>query len=80
MTHHAVVSAFQKDVSERLVEMDIRHKQEYMAEEGLFSIDIAFTGPGGVRIAMEVDGPFHFTMNTYQPMGSTLLRYPFCPL
>lgn len=69
------VSTFQRDVSARLDEMGIQHALEYEAEEGLFSIDIAFSGPGGAQVALEVDGPWHFTRNTKQPLGSTLLRY-----
>ena len=77
-------SNFQKDVSARLKEMGIEHVEEFLAEEGLFSIDIAFSGPNGMRVAMEVDGPFHYTCNTNQPMGHTLLRWDpssllFCP-
>ena len=77
-------SNFQKDVSARLKEMGIEHVEEFLAEEGLFSIDIAFSGPNGMRVAMEVDGPFHYTCNTNQPMGHTLLRWdpsglPFSP-
>lgn len=68
------VSDFQRDVSERLNELGIEHVQEYQAERGLFSIDIAFSGPDGMRVAMEVDGPYHFTRNTRAPLGSTLLR------
>ena len=68
-------SNFQKDVSARLKEMGIEHVEEFLAEEGLFSIDIAFSGPNGMRVAMEVDGPFHYTCNTNQPMGHTLLRW-----
>ena len=26
------------------------------------------------QLAMEVDGPYHFTHNTQQPMGHTLIR------
>ena len=26
-------------------------------------------------IALEVDGPYHFTCNTLQPLGHTILRY-----
>ena len=69
------MSDFQRDVGERLAELGIKHVEEYQAEKGLFSIDIAFSGPDGTRIAMEVDGPYHFTRNTNAPLGPTLLRY-----
>lgn len=67
-------SEFQRDVSDRLSELGIDHVEEYVTEQGLFRIDIAFSGPENMRVAMEVDGPYHFTRNTRQPLGSTLLR------
>ena len=42
-------------------------------QDGLFSLDIALRGPRG-RVAIEVDGPYHFTLNTRQPTGPTLIR------
>lgn len=44
-----------------------------MPQDGLFSLDIALMGPHG-RVAVEVDGPYHFTLNTRQPTGATLIR------
>ena len=51
---------------------------EYLTPDQLFSIDITIIN-GQSRIAIEVDGPSHFTRNAddneeYQPLGSTLLR------
>ena len=42
-------------------------------QDGLFSLDIALRGPRG-RVAVEVDGVYHFTLNTRQPTGATLIR------
>jgi hypothetical protein len=50
---------------------------EHVAEGGLFCIDIAFNlaaGPGQ-RVAVEVDGPTHYTRSMpYRELGATLLR------
>ena len=48
---------------------------EYLAQDGLFSVDVAIISRGGRIIAVEVDGPYHYTLNTHQPLGHTLLRY-----
>lgn len=66
-------SRFHMDVSEKLHFMGIPHEDEFVTEDGLFSIDVAVTGPGG-PVAIEVDGPYHFTINTLNPLGSTLIR------
>eukprot|EP00240_Pyramimonas_obovata_P003459 CAMPEP_0118954478 /NCGR_PEP_ID=MMETSP1169-20130426/58272_1 /TAXON_ID=36882 /ORGANISM="Pyramimonas obovata, Strain CCMP722" /LENGTH=840 /DNA_ID=CAMNT_0006902109 /DNA_START=59 /DNA_END=2578 /DNA_ORIENTATION=+ len=63
------VSAFQADVSNTLMAMGIEHRCEYDEEE--FSIDIALLGP---RVAIEVDGPLHYTVNTLQPVGATKFK------
>ncbi|KAK9846558.1 hypothetical protein WJX81_006537 [Elliptochloris bilobata] len=68
-----VVSSFQADVSATLNFMGVPHSVEYETEDGLFSLDIVVHGPRG-RVAIEVDGPFHFTINTRQPTGPTLIR------
>jgi very-short-patch-repair endonuclease len=39
--------------------------------DGLFSIDLAIVDR---RIALEFDGPSHFTRNTLEPLGHTRLR------
>ncbi len=43
------------------------------AQDGLFSLDIALEGPHG-RVVVEVDGPYHFAINTRHPTGATLIR------
>ncbi|CAL8461792.1 g1323 [Coccomyxa elongata] len=66
-------SRFHMDVSQMLRDMGVAHDFEYVTEDGLFSLDIATAGPRG-PVAIEVDGPYHFTLNTRQPLGSTLIR------
>ena len=66
-------SRFHMDVSEKLHFMGIPHEVEFLTEDGCFSIDIALSGPKG-PVAIEVDGPYHFTINTLNPLGPTLIR------
>ena len=66
-------SRFHMDVSEKLHFMGIAHEDEFLTEDGCFSIDIVVTGPKG-PVAIEVDGPYHYTVNTLNPLGSTLIR------
>ena len=47
------------------------HELEYITADGLFSIDLAVAER---RIAIEFDGPSHFTRNTLEPLGHTRLR------
>lgn len=68
-----VNSRFHMDVSEHLARLRVAHDYEFTTPDGLFSLDIATRGPRG-RVAIEVDGPFHFTVNTHQPLGNTLIR------
>jgi hypothetical protein len=55
----------------------LRPELEHSAEGGLFCIDIALdpgAGPGR-RVAVEVDGPTHFTRSQpYRKLGRTVLR------
>lgn len=67
------VSVFQQDVSDVVAALQIEHQMEYLAQDGLFSVDVAILSEGK-SIAIEVDGPFHYTLNTHQPLGHTLLR------
>jgi len=57
--------------------MGVDHTLEHLTEDGLFSIDVALPKE---HIAIEIDGPHHFSRNTLRPMGdmfsrSTLLEY-----
>ena len=73
MMRNSRVSVIQRDVSKVVAALQIEHQMEYLAEDGLFSIDIAIVS-GDTNIAIEVDGPYHYTLNTHQPLGHTLLR------
>jgi hypothetical protein len=44
-------------------------------EDGLFSMDVALVLQGGQRVALEADGPSHFTSNLpRRPLGATMYR------
>lgn len=44
---------------------------EKLTEDGMFSVDIAIDKD---HIAVEVDGPHHFTANTLRPLGEMFIR------
>ena len=65
------VSNGQREVGESLRRLGIPHELECITADGLFSIDLAIVDR---RIALEFDGPSHFTRNTLEPLGHTRLR------
>ena len=65
------VSKGQREVGESLRRLGISHELEHITADGLFSIDLAIVDR---RIAVEFDGPSHFTTNTLEPLGHTRLR------
>eukprot|EP01025_Chloroclados_australasicus_P023988 TRINITY_DN2415_c0_g3_i1.p1 TRINITY_DN2415_c0_g3~~TRINITY_DN2415_c0_g3_i1.p1 ORF type:complete len:787 (-),score=27.26 TRINITY_DN2415_c0_g3_i1:1975-4248(-) len=68
-------SDFQQAIFDILGELGIKQrKMEYTIEDSLASIDIAFV-IGGKRVAIEVDGPSHFTLSQpYLPLAKTVAR------
>ena len=73
MMRSSRVSMLHQDVSDVIAAMQIQHQMEYLAEDGIFSVDIALLG-SEKKVAIEVDGPYHYTLNTHQPLGHTILR------
>jgi very-short-patch-repair endonuclease len=65
------VSNGQREVGESLRRLGVSHELECITADGLFSIDLAVVDR---RIAIEFDGPLHFTKNTLEPLGHTRLR------
>jgi hypothetical protein len=65
------VSNGQREVGESLRRLGIPHELEYLTADGLFSIDLAIVDR---RIAIEFDGPSHFSSNTLEPLGHSCLR------
>jgi hypothetical protein len=53
--------------------MGIKLREETLVEEGTASVDIAFDF-GSNSVAIEVDGPSHYTLNTFQQTGPTRMR------
>ena len=69
MMRNSTVSVFQQDVSDVVAALHIEHQMECLARDGLFSVDVAVLR-GGKSIAIEVDGPYHYTLNMRQPWGT----------
>ena len=61
-----VISKLHHDVSANLEALSIPHSNEFLTEDQLFSIDIALQDQ---KVAIEVDGPFHFSANTHVQLG-----------
>ena len=74
MMRSSRVSMFHQDVSDVLAAMQVEHQMEFLAEDGIFSVDVAIV-QAEKKTAVEVDGPYHYTLNTHQPLGHTLLRW-----
>jgi hypothetical protein len=71
LARQVTVTKGQREVGESLRRLGVSHELEYITADGLFSIDLAIVDR---RIALEVDGPSHFTTNTLEPLGHTRLR------
>ncbi|KAL4427968.1 hypothetical protein ABPG75_002057 [Micractinium tetrahymenae] len=69
----AKLSSFQLEVSSALGALGIEHEIEHLTAVNLLSVDIAIIS-GGRKLAIEVDGPFHFSVNTNSPLGQTMIR------
>ncbi|KAK9818101.1 hypothetical protein WJX72_007196 [[Myrmecia] bisecta] len=65
------VSWLHKDVSRVLKEMGLDHDIEHVTQDQLFSVDISLKGE---QVAIEADGPHHFTSNTRMPLGEMKAR------
>jgi hypothetical protein len=64
-------SIMQCEVMDSLGRLGYAHEVEYVTADGFFSIDIAIAAS---KIAIEIDGPSHFTANTLEPLGHTRFR------
>ena len=51
-------SAFHLEVSTLLSAMGVDHTNEFLAEGGVFAVDIAIKTPTGKKVAVEVDDVF----------------------
>lgn len=62
------------DVSRVLDSLGVEHSIEQLTADSMMSIDIAIGVEGRDGIALEVDGPYHYTTNTLHPTGRELAR------
>ncbi len=60
-------------VAATLSSLGVKHTLEALTADGLFSVDIGIQdGPdGALSVAIEVDGPHHFTVNGCNPLGAS---------
>lgn len=66
---------YHQEVSACLEEMLIPHALEFASPDGLISVDIVTRCGDGSPLAIEVDGPLHFSARTpHRPLGHTVLR------
>ena len=70
-SREASVSQAHRDVGECLDRLGIPHEREHTVSAGLPRVDLAIADR---RIAIEFDGPSHFTVNTLERLGHTRLR------
>ncbi|GAB4823221.1 hypothetical protein N2152v2_010267 [Parachlorella kessleri] len=68
------LSEFHLSVSGNLALLGVEQEVEHLTGGDLLSVDIAVHGPTGARIAVEVDGPFHYAINTMRALGPTIGR------
>jgi hypothetical protein len=71
MAADTTTSALQRRVGHALAALGEAASLEHPTEDGLLTIDLALVRE---RIAIEVDGPSHFTRNTLRPLGSMFAR------
>ncbi|KAI4384179.1 hypothetical protein MLD38_002367 [Melastoma candidum] len=64
-----VTSSFQKEVARLLVSTGLNWVREYIID--CYTVDAALIDK---RIALEIDGPTHFSRNTWIPLGHTTLK------
>ncbi|KAI4379300.1 hypothetical protein MLD38_005617 [Melastoma candidum] len=64
-----VTSSFQKEVARLLVSTGLNWVREYIID--CYTVDAALIDK---RIALEIDGPTHFSRNTWIPLGHTALK------
>lgn len=66
------VSSVHAEITESLRRLGIAHELEHITADGPFSIDLAVVDR---RIAIELDGPSHFTASKLEPLCHTRLRH-----
>ncbi|KAK4754493.1 hypothetical protein SAY87_002597 [Trapa incisa] len=64
-----ITSSFQKEVARLLVSMGLNWVREYVIDG--YTMDAVLVDK---KVALEIDGPTHFSRNTWVPLGHTLLK------
>ena len=65
----------QLSVQSAMLRMGLSCTPEWRTPDGLFAVDVLVRLPDGMEVAVEVDGPTHFTMTEpRRELGATLLR------
>lgn len=65
------VSTLQREVGEALTRLGHSPALEHVVADGAFSVDFALVD---ARVAVEVDGPHHFAVNTQRELATTTMR------
>lgn len=66
------VSTLQREVGEALTRMGHDPALEHLVADGAFSVDFALVD---AQVAVEVDGPHHFAVNTRRALATTTTRH-----
>ncbi|EPS71702.1 hypothetical protein M569_03053, partial [Genlisea aurea] len=66
-----VTSSFQKEVLRLLVSTGLDWAKEYDMEEEGYTLDAALVDR---KVALEIDGPTHFSRNSGAPLGHTMVK------
>jgi len=75
ITPGETTSRLQSNVVREIRSHGVQVKEEHRCEISGYSIDALVTLKDGKRVAVEVDGPFHFVGRSQQPTGATLLKH-----
>ena len=68
-------SQLQRDVVREIRSRGANVNEEHRCKASGYSIDALATFNDGERVAVEVDGPFHFVGRSQQPTGATRLKH-----
>ena len=68
-------SQLQSDVVREIRSRGANVREEHRCKVSGYSIDALVTLHDGERVAVEVDGPFHFVGRSQQPTGATRLKH-----
>jgi hypothetical protein len=74
VSREASPSRLQMEVARHLEMLDLDISEEVLHERTGYSVDIAVNLPGGKRVLVEVDGPFHYACGTRTRLGSSRMK------